>query len=148
MLDTELWTVFDIRHQKVPWNIRDEEDFDQLIRAGSELLPYSGLPLWFRGKKPTKKAINDLLGNTTWLEGDYIVELTQNLYEYYCSLKDGKLFQEDAAAFLGIKKNTRTFTKIWSGFREKLTPEQLEKLPGRGEKKGKSKKGKGDRRRR
>lgn len=93
------------------------------------------------------------------MNGDYIVELAQQLYEYFCYLdrpklvttEDGKLlqkegdklFQQDAAKYLGIKKNTRTFMKIWGAFREKLTPEQQAKLPKRGEKKGGDKQPKG-----
>ena len=159
LLDTTNWTVKDPASHRNGLDVHDEDEFQRIAAVREQMAPYFGLPLWFCGKKPTKKAINDLLGNTTWLEGDYTAELAQHLYEYYClfgdpkvyqgkdgkllHLEGGKLFQQDAANYLGIEKNTRTFMKIWRAFREKLTPEQQAKLPKRGEKKGGNKQSKG-----
>ena len=137
LLETTLWTV--IAPKDDNWakaDILDEGEYSDLITAWDEIAPFSGLPLWFRGRKPTKKEIRSLLGKTTWLDDEHIAILAQDLYRHYRLLPDGKLFQDDAARFIGIEKNTRSFPKIWRAFRELLTPEEIEELPKRGEKKG------------
>lgn len=135
LVDTTHWAVNDLTTLAGGIGVQDEDEFQHLIAAREQVVPYSGLPLWFRGPKPSHKMFGDLLGNTTWLESDYIAELAQDLYRHFRLLSDSKLFQQDAANYLGIEKNTRTFTKIWRAFREKLTPQEQTALPRRGEKK-------------
>ena len=69
------------------------------------------------------------------LNDNYITALAHELHDHYRRLGGRKLFQQDAAIFLKIGKDTRTFRKIWSAFREMLTPEERARLPKRGEKK-------------
>ena len=135
LLDTTLWTVKDLNSLENGFGVQDKEELECIVAARAQMTPYSELPLWFRGTKPTKKHMRDMLGNMPRLNDNYITALAHELHDHYRRLGGSKLFQQDAAIFLKIRKDTRTFRKIWSAFREMLTPEERARLPKRGEKK-------------
>ncbi len=136
LVDTTLWTVINPRiGEGSRASILDGDDCANLTTAWAEVMSFAGHPLWFRGAKPTKREMNSLLGKTTWLDDEHIAMLAEELHRDFRMLPGGKLFQDDAARFIGIEKNTRSFSKIWKAFLERLTPEERANLPRRGEKK-------------
>lgn len=126
-VDMDLWEVH-LRKELLTSPL--EEDHAAAILE--ELAPYQGMPLYFRGKNPTKKEIAKILGQSTRFSDDHIHELVERLHTLFRLTPEGELYQSKAAARIGVPVNTRKFREIWTQFISELPSEDRSRLPTRG----------------